>query len=304
MPSKAPLKGEPPPTVAMVLDDNISSWVTNVLQHTVENENTTIPMVNLVFDNDNVPAQTNIHHDNIFIYQDPSGNIQSPEDLFVQVTAPYNDSTTYGSIMTDNVRIKHTNNQYPAINKTYMLNTNNDIHTSNSTINLVDHISTSIKNKHNDGIYELQINTQIQNDSGANRSVTNLISLLHNFKTIEPYPIGGVNSESPAIYCTGFGYLKWYSEYKQLILIPCYYCAEASGTIISPTDIVYSHMDNFNGWQMTTNINSKTGTFTLLARDGINHIKYPTFMRNNLWYHYLFHPSKTHTILTHHHHAQ
>ena len=141
------------------------------------------------------------------------------------------------------------------------------------------------------GIYELQINTHIQNDSGANRSVTNLISLLHNFKTIDPYPISGVNSKSPAIVCTGFGFLKWYSENKQLILIPCYYCAQASGTIISPTDIVYSHLDTFCGWQMTTNVDTKKGTFTLLARDGINHIKYPTFMRNNLWYHYLFHPS-------------
>ena len=48
---------------------------------------------------------------------------------------------------------------------------------------------------------------------------------------------------------------------------------------------------------MTTNIDSKTGTFTLLARDGVSHIKYPTFMRNNLWYHYLFHPSEPTTAM-------
>ena len=57
-------------------------------------------MVNLVFDNSNVPTPTNRHHNNIFIYQDPSGNIQSPEDLFIQVTTPDNDFTTYISIMT------------------------------------------------------------------------------------------------------------------------------------------------------------------------------------------------------------
>ena len=95
------------------------------------------------------------------------------------------------------------------------------------------------------------------------------------------------------IFCTGFGYLKWFSEQKQLILIPCYYSAEASGTIISSTDIIYSHMDNFKGWQMTTDLDPKTCTFILLASDGANHIKYPTFMHNNLWFHYLFTPSNS-----------
>ena len=88
--------------------------------------------------------------------------------------------------------------------------------------------------------------------------------------------------------CTGFGYLHWQSPNKQMIMIPCYFCSESSSTIISPTDIVLSHVDKFKGWQMNVNIDNSSGTFTLLvARDGINHISYPTFMRNKLWYHYL-----------------
>ena len=72
-------------------------------------------------------------------------------------------------------------------------------------------------------------------------------------------------------------------------MVPCYYYSEASGTIISPTDIILSHVDKFKGWRMATNIDTSSGTFTLLSRDGINHVSYPTFMRNNLWYHYLDH---------------
>ena len=245
------------------------------------NDNTIIPTVNLVFDNDKLPIISNIQHDTNFIYTDESFATKTPNDLFIQEQQQHYESYTFGSLMTDPLSLTHT-----------IDTTNTDHHTSyifdNPTpqtskhIPLTDHISTAIDPTQSNGLYEFQINTQIQNDSGANRSVTNLISLLHNFKTIDPYPIGGVNSQTPAIYCTGFGHLKWYSEDKQVIQIPCYYCAESSGTIISPTDIVYTHMDNFKGWQMTTNIDSKTGTFILIARDGINHIKYPTFMRNNL----------------------
>ena len=223
-----------------------------------------------------------------------------------QTTYSYNKKSTihdnyhtYGSIMTDNLRVQYNkidNNETP--NTSYILpkSVPKDSTQSSNIMHLHDHISTAFDSTHQ-GLYKFQINTQIQNDSGANRSVTNLLSLLHNFKEIDPYPIGGVNSETPAIYCTGFGYLKWHSEDKQLIQVPCYYCAEASGTIISPTDIVYTHMDNFKGWQMTTNIDTKTGTFILIARDGVNHIKYPTFMKNNLWYHYLFQPSTHNTII-------
>ena len=42
---------------------------------------------------------------------------------------------------------------------------------------------------------------------------------------------------------------------------------------------------------MITDIDTRTGSFTLIARDGINHFTYPTFMRKNLWFHYLFKPS-------------
>ena len=44
---------------------------------------------------------------------------------------------------------------------------------------------------------------------------------------------------------------------------------------------------------MTTNIDEANGTFILLACDGVNHITYPTHMKNNLQYHYMKLSSQT-----------
>ena len=58
----------------------------------------------------------------------------------------------------------------------------------------------------NNAIYSTTINTA-QNDSGANRSVTNNKQLLVHYKAIRPYAIKGINDNSAAIHCTGIGYL-------------------------------------------------------------------------------------------------
>lgn len=38
---------------------------------------------------------------------------------------------------------------------------------------------------------------------------------------------------------------------------------------------------------MDTNFDSKMGTFRFIARDGINHLSFPSYSENNLWFHYL-----------------
>ena len=78
---------------------------------------------------------------------------------------------------------------------------------TNLYTNFETYILPSFKSTNLNGLYKLQIKIQIQNESCVNHSVKNLISLSHNFEQIDPYPIA-VNSDSPAIYCTGFGYLK------------------------------------------------------------------------------------------------
>ena len=41
------------------------------------------------------------------------------------------------------------------------------------------------------------------------------------------------------------------------------------------------------------NVYKANGTFILIARDCMNHITYPTHMKNNLWYHYMKPSSQT-----------
>ena len=65
------------------------------------------------------------------------------------------------------------------------------------------------------------------------------------------------------------------------------YCPEASGTILSPSDINSQYSDRYNGWTMSTNFDSKIGIFRLTARDGVNHLDFHSYSENNLWFHYL-----------------
>jgi deoxyuridine 5'-triphosphate nucleotidohydrolase len=151
---------------------------------------------------------------------------------------------------------------------------------------LQDHEACISKAITRNGIYRIQI-SQAQNDGGANRSVTNNRDLLIKYENIPKYPINGVKDGEVAIYCTGRGYLPWRAESGELILIRCYYCEHTSGTIISPTDVNAQYTDRYSGWVMTTNLDKQTGTFQLTARDGVNHLRFPAYCENNLWYHYL-----------------
>jgi dUTP pyrophosphatase len=136
------------------------------------------------------------------------------------------------------------------------------------------------------GIYRVNIQTA-QNDGGANRSVTSSKDLLLHFETITNYGINGVKEGEAAIICTGRGFLPWRANSGEIILIRCLYCAEASGTILSPSDINSQYSDRYSGWTMTTDHDSKTGIFKLLSRDGINHLEFTSYSENNLWFHYL-----------------
>ena len=73
-------------------------------------------MVNLVFDNDKLPNISNIQHDTNFIYTDESFTTKTPEDLFIPEQKQPHDSYTFGSLMTDPLRIEHT-----------IVNTNTDL---------------------------------------------------------------------------------------------------------------------------------------------------------------------------------
>lgn len=83
------------------------------------------------------------------------------------------------------------------------------------------------------------------------------------------------------------GNLPWTSTRSNILMVEWYYCTDASGTILSPTDVVCTYLNRFDGWHMHTNINTTKGYLLLNARNGINHVHYNAFMKNNLWFHYL-----------------
>jgi hypothetical protein len=95
------------------------------------------------------------------------------------------------------------------------------------------HISQAIDRN---GIYRVHIHNA-QNDGGANRSVTSSKDLLLHYENIDDYGINGVKEGEAAIVCTGRGFLPWRANSGEIILIRCLYCADASGTIISPSDV-------------------------------------------------------------------
>ena len=145
------------------------------------------------------------------------------------------------------------------------------------------------------GLYRVRIDTtnKIQKDSGANRSVTSMKHHLIDFQPINKYPIGGVNENGPAIYCTGKGYLPWELDNGEIVLVKCFYCKDVDTTIISPTDIVVSNCKRFTGWDMLVDCNEGVGKFRLRSRDGINQVTFNSNMENNFWFHYMKPPPQT-----------
>ena len=261
-------------------------WCHDVIRSIIDdNDNIQPPIVRVIFDQHNIPTKNIIpSQDSPYLYEDEHGFVLNNNDIFHN-TLDVPQHSSYGHIFDESDIQKQLQNQdileqptsYVCIVKS----------TPQDTNNLTSHISSIINDTTTKGLYQFQLSNEMQNDGGANRSVTSSKNILLHYKSIDPYPINGINSNTPAIHCIGFGYIPWCSRTNDTLLIPCYYCPQASGTIISPTDIVFSHLDKFVGWQMTTNVDKSTGTFILLAQDGVNHITYPTHMKNNLWYHYM-----------------
>jgi hypothetical protein len=127
---------------------------------------------------------------------------------------------------------------------------------------------------------------RMQNDGGANRSITDQKHLLLSYEAITPYPINGVKDGEPALHCTGKGYLPWKDDNGRILLIHCYYSQDVAETIISPNDIVSQNLDQYNKWKFSANHDNGNGRFQLIARDGISHYQFTAYNENNLWFHY------------------
>ena len=138
-----------------------------------------------------------------------------------------------------------------------------------------------------DPVPPFQINTvKAQSDSGANRIVTDQLSLLEKVKEITPTPMGGCNKEEEiAILCTAVGYLPITTDSGDTIKVLAYYSAQVDGTIISPTTIISQHRKRFSGWMQFSDCDNKNGHIQLIGRHKQDDIRLPTTCENDLWYH-------------------
>jgi dUTP pyrophosphatase len=124
---------------------------------------------------------------------------------------------------------------------------------------------------------------RINVDGGANRSITNDNSILHQYKNIKRYAMHGISGEGPAVYCDGCGLLPWKAPTGEILMVKCYYSQAAAETIVSPTDVVITDLTNFNAWTQHSNLDTGQGFIEFHHRAGQN-LKYPLYAMNSLWY--------------------
>jgi hypothetical protein len=128
--------------------------------------------------------------------------------------------------------------------------------------------------------------SQIQNDSGANRIVTDNLSSLRNVQMIKPIPMGGCNkNDTAAITCTAIGQLPIRTIDGKELLTKAYYSAEVDGTIISPTAMVQQHITSYTAWLKYCDCDEKEGTLKLVGRNDNPTLSFKIHCHNDLWYH-------------------
>jgi hypothetical protein len=131
--------------------------------------------------------------------------------------------------------------------------------------------------------FPIQNTIKLHIDGGANRSITNDINLLINYKNIKTYRMSSAGGEND-IACTGVGYLPWRSDTGETILIKCYFSQNAPETIISPSDIVMNHMSTYHAWTQHADLTTNKGHITFINNDTEHTTVFPLINRNGLWY--------------------
>ena len=122
---------------------------------------------------------------------------------------------------------------------------------------------------------------RLQIDGGANRSVTKNRDCLHTYWDIASYRIGGIDD---GIICTGKGIFHLLCDDGSIIPITMFFSADATETVISPTDAVFSNSDSFDSWWQMADCKTGAGNLRFYKSDEITIASVPLVMRNKLWY--------------------
>ena len=125
--------------------------------------------------------------------------------------------------------------------------------------------------------------TPAQADSGANRAITDNISLLHNMRHLDkPFPVGSIDADNK-IYCTAIGEFQLITEEGGIEPFPCFYCEQSAGTVISP-DHKCTTSSHITKWEQDRDTRTGRGAIPFCNPQNAIIATLPTFRRNGLWY--------------------
>ena len=125
----------------------------------------------------------------------------------------------------------------------------------------------------------------IQTDSGANICATGMRDMLHDYQTIEPRTVDGVNKDDPnGAELQGYGFMFITNTDGKHLKIKVYYSPNIENTIISPQSIAMEYQNDLYGWYQYSNVDKSTGTLGFCLRNG-DKIEFDLKCHNNLWYH-------------------
>ena len=109
--------------------------------------------------------------------------------------------------------------------------------------------------------------------------VTNNRDYLHTSWDITPYQIGGIGS---GITCTTKGIFHIVCDVGSMIPVEMFYSNDATETVVSPTDTVFSNSDQFDSWWQISNCHTGGGELRFYKTNGITKCSTPLIMRNRL----------------------
>ena len=122
---------------------------------------------------------------------------------------------------------------------------------------------------------------RLQTDGGANHSITKNRDFLRTYWDIAPYNIGGIRA---GIVCTGKVIFHLICDNNSIIPITMFFSTDATETVISPTDAVFSNSYYFDSWWQMADYTTGTGNLWFYSSNEITIASVPLIVCNRLWY--------------------
>ena len=121
-----------------------NKWICDILQHIEDNDNTTLPQINLVFEQDTLPIFTDqLTHKNVYIYQDSLGYEMDDKNIFIHVNDTTPTTIHQGNIIDDKNTLHLPDDIYTNTPQTSYI-CGPPSHQDQPNVTFVDHIDATI----------------------------------------------------------------------------------------------------------------------------------------------------------------